>query len=287
MRTDHLFYKLFTTFPDTLFALAGAPTPAPGSYRFDSVEVKETALRIDGVFVPTLPAQPHYFIEVQFQRDEEIYWRLFTEVLLYLRESAPQGDWRVVLVFARRSLDVPLPAALRSLGADARVQRVYLEELSLPEDAPLGLSLARLVVEDEETFPQQARRLIERTREQMPEGEGRRRALEFIEIMIVYKLQYSPEEIRAMFTMDELEQTPYMQGRKAEIRREAEREAERRKALSLVLRLLTRQVGALEAEVVERISQIPDARLDELAEALLDFEAAADLQQWLDSQAKD
>ncbi|UFP96866.1 DUF2887 domain-containing protein [Gloeobacter morelensis MG652769] len=33
------------------------------------MEVKETALRIDGVFVPTLPGQPHYFAEVQFQKD--------------------------------------------------------------------------------------------------------------------------------------------------------------------------------------------------------------------------
>jgi predicted transposase YdaD len=208
-----------------------------------------------------------------------------TLVLLYLRESAPQGDWRVVLVFARRSLDVPLPTALRSLGADERLQRVYLEELRLEEDAALGLSLARLVVEEEQSFVEQARRLVERTREQLPQGEERRRALELIETTIVYKLQYSREEIRAMFTMDELEQTRYIQDLKAEVRREAEREAGLAARLSLVLRQLTKQVGALEPEVSERISSLTDARLDALAEALLDFDCAVDLYNWLDSRS--
>ncbi|BAC88300.1 DUF2887 domain-containing protein [Gloeobacter violaceus] len=280
MRTDHIFYKLFQAFPETLFELIGIEqTPLPGSYAFDAVEVKETALRIDGVFVPAVSGQPHYFAEVQFQKDTDIYWRLFTELLLYLRGSAPQGDWRAVLIFAGRNLDVDVPTALLDLAGGPRFERVYLDELAVAEDGPLGLSLVGLVVEDVRTFPGRARQLLERTREQLPPGEARRRALEFIETIIVYKLRYGPEEIRAMFTLDELEQTPYVQGIKAEAGHEAR--------LSLVLRQLHRRVGALEPGVVERIGGLADGQIDALAEALLEFRCAADLQSWLDSRVPD
>ncbi|UFP94765.1 DUF2887 domain-containing protein [Gloeobacter morelensis] len=280
MRTDHLFYKLFQAFPETLFQLIGLQPPAPGSYSFDAVEVKQTALRIDGVFVPSVPREPYYFVEVQFQKDKDIYWRLCTELLLYMRGSAPEGDWRAVLIFAGRHLDVEVPATLSGWAADVRFGRVYLDELVVEEDSPLGLSLVRLVVEQERTFPARARRLLERTRERLPAGEARQRALELIETIIVYKLRYGPEALRAMFTLDELENTPYVQGLKAQARREAGREAR----LSLVLRQLDRRVGVLEPGMIERIGRLPDERLDALAEALLDFGSAADLQSWLDSQ---
>ena len=54
LKTDSLFYLLFETVPSILFELIGQPALAPG-YRFSSVELKQTAFRIDGVFIP-LPA---------------------------------------------------------------------------------------------------------------------------------------------------------------------------------------------------------------------------------------
>ncbi|WP_164928495.1 DUF4351 domain-containing protein [Gloeobacter violaceus] len=61
-------------------------------------------------------------------------------------------------------------------------------------------------------------------------------------------------------------------------------QAEWRKALSLVLRLLARQVGPLEPGVNERIGGLSDEGLDALAEALLDFGSAAELHNWLDGR---
>ncbi|WP_164928489.1 DUF4351 domain-containing protein [Gloeobacter violaceus] len=72
---------------------------------------------------------------------------------------------------------------------------------------------------------------------------------------------------------------------RAEQERQRAEQAERRRALSLVLRLLTRQVGTLEPGVSERVGGLPDEGLDALAEALLDFGSAADLQSWLDGRA--
>lgn len=48
MRTDSIFYKIFETLPDTLFALIGESTDLAKDYEFKSIEVKELAFRIDG-----------------------------------------------------------------------------------------------------------------------------------------------------------------------------------------------------------------------------------------------
>ncbi|WP_390816875.1 DUF2887 domain-containing protein [Trichormus variabilis] len=57
-------------------------SPDLGSlYRFSSVQIKQTALRIDAVFVPTVE-HDHliYFVGVQFQANEKLYSRLFAEI---------------------------------------------------------------------------------------------------------------------------------------------------------------------------------------------------------------
>ncbi|MDR7904993.1 DUF2887 domain-containing protein, partial [Thermosynechococcus sp. JY1334] len=54
MRRDSLFYQLFAQLPQTLFDLLGINPPQ--GYRFDSVELKQTAFRIDGVFLPPDPS---------------------------------------------------------------------------------------------------------------------------------------------------------------------------------------------------------------------------------------
>ncbi|BAC88258.1 DUF4351 domain-containing protein [Gloeobacter violaceus] len=71
---------------------------------------------------------------------------------------------------------------------------------------------------------------------------------------------------------------------RADEERQRAEQAERRRALSLVLRLLTRRVGTLEPGVSERVGGLPDEGLNALAEALLDFGCAADLQSWLDGR---
>ena len=89
MKTDSLFYLLFQLAPPLFFDLIGAPGQGQG-YRFESVEVKEAAFRIDGVFLPPEGAtdQPVYFVEVQFQRDRQLYRRLFAEIFLFLQGTS-------------------------------------------------------------------------------------------------------------------------------------------------------------------------------------------------------
>ena len=51
MKTDHIFYRIFQELPETFFQLWGEMPGKLNDYRFDSVELKQTAFRIDGVFL--------------------------------------------------------------------------------------------------------------------------------------------------------------------------------------------------------------------------------------------
>jgi hypothetical protein len=52
---------------------------------------------------------------------------------------------------------------------------------------------------------------------------------------------------------------------------------------SLILRLLTRKVGAVPDHEIDRLTTLSLAQLEALGEALLDFGSIADLTAWLDS----
>jgi predicted transposase/invertase (TIGR01784 family) len=76
MRRDTIFYQLFAQSPALLFDLIPNPPANTTGYTFDSVEVKETSFRIDGVFLPPDNTCNVYFCEVQFQKDNLLYERM-------------------------------------------------------------------------------------------------------------------------------------------------------------------------------------------------------------------
>lgn len=93
MKTDSLFYRLFQEFPAIFFELIGNTPELGNNYQFSSVEVKQTAFRIDGVFLSSQGEEnPIYFVEVQFQPDGEFYARFLAEIFLYLRQNKPVND---------------------------------------------------------------------------------------------------------------------------------------------------------------------------------------------------
>lgn len=102
MKTDSIFYRLFQELPGIFFELIGNPPQTAETYQFSSIEIKQTAFRIDGVFLPTQGEEnPIYFVEVQFQTDTEIYSRLFSEIFLYLRQNKPKNSWRGVVYLSQ------------------------------------------------------------------------------------------------------------------------------------------------------------------------------------------
>jgi len=203
MRTDSIFYKIFETLPDTLFALIGEPTELAKDYEFKSVEVKELAFRIDGVFISTQPEPPIYFVEVQFQKDASFYWRFFCEIFIYLRQYQPIQDWQAVIVFAKRSIEPDFPYQYR--GLLPQLHRVYLDELSIDPQQAIGVNIAELVIASDDVAIAMAKALITQTREQMDDSGFQQIVLDLVKAVLVYKLGKEKEqELRVMFTKEEM-----------------------------------------------------------------------------------
>jgi Domain of unknown function (DUF4351) len=59
--------------------------------------------------------------------------------------------------------------------------------------------------------------------------------------------------------------------------------AEERGEQTVIMRQLKRRVGELSVQVQDRIKSLPLAKLDNLADALLDFTSMEDLTAWLDT----
>lgn len=281
VKTDSLFYALFQSQPSLFFELIGQPTSAAQGYQFASVEVKQTAFRIDGVFLPPndRPDAPVYFVEVQFQRDPILYRRLFAEVFLYLKQYPEVAHWRAVVVYPRAAIEIRELAPFGALLGSAYVQVIYLDQLGTVADLPPGLATLRLIVEPEATVPTAARELIVRVRTApLPEAE-RIRLVELIETIVVYTFpRRSRQEIAAMLGLTDLKETRFYQ----ETREEALRDGRKAEAESLIIRQLTRKLGTdLPEALQEQMRQLPLETLEALGEALFDFTALADLETWL------
>ncbi len=95
MKTDTIFYTLLQNLPSVLFEVLEKSPVLASHYEFSSVEIKELARRIDGLFLPKpeYPQDPIYFVEVQFQSDDNLYWRLITEAFVYLNQYKPEKSW--------------------------------------------------------------------------------------------------------------------------------------------------------------------------------------------------
>ncbi len=285
MKTDSLFYSLFQAAPAILFELMGQPIADAQGYRFASEELKQTAFRLDGVFLPPSdrPDAPVYFLEVQMQRDGLLYRRLFSEVFLYLRQHPTVRRWRAVVVYPRAAVEVTEPETFGALMASPYVQVVYLDELGTIAELSLGLGILRLIVEPEATVPMAARGLLERVQQSSKADAETARLVELIETIVVYTFpQRSRQEVAAMLGLTDLvKDSRFYQ----ETRAEALAEGRQEEAKSLVLRLLNRKLGELPNALQEQVSQLPLETLEVLGEALFDFEAVADLQAWLTEQS--
>jgi predicted transposase/invertase (TIGR01784 family) len=225
MKTDTIFYTLLQNLPSVLFELLEQPSTLALRYDFSSVEVKELARRIDGVFLPKsdFPEEPIYFVEVQFQPDEDLYWRLITEAAVYLNQYKPLLTCQVVVLWAKRSFDPGVPLVYQPLFAAGYIRIIYLDELAEASGSSIGLGIIKLVVAPEDEAEQQARSLIEEVK-QVDAG-NRRNLLELVERMLVYKFSsYSRQELEAMFGLSEWKQTRFYQEVKEETQLETKLE---------------------------------------------------------------
>lgn len=288
MRRDSIFYRLFQQSPTLLFELLPVPPPNANGYRFDSVAVKEPKFEIDGVFLPPEAegAGMVYFCEVQFQKDEQLYERLFGESFLYFYRNRERfSDWQAIVLYPTRTVEQSNTHPYRSLLNSEQVHRVYLNELGEIRQLPLGLALMVLTTTEAAQAPEEARYLLARSQQEASEPTLDRAIIELVTTIMVYKfVQLSRLEVEAMLGLT-LQETQFYQDAKAdgkqEGRQEGRQEAEQRER-SLILRQLTRKVGELPSSIAEQLEQLSIVQLESLGEALLEFSSLTDLETWLE-----
>ncbi|HSF72563.1 MAG TPA: Rpn family recombination-promoting nuclease/putative transposase [Microcoleus sp.] len=292
MRRDSIFYKLFQEAPTLLFELLEESPSNAEQYRFDSVAVKEPKFEIDGVFLPP-DAEPGvvYFCEVQFQRDELLYERLFGESFLYFYRNRQRfTDWEAVVIYPSRSTEQSDTHPYRSLLNCNQVHRVYLDELGDIEQLPLGVALMALTTIDEASTPEAARLLLARS--QREESEAASRAIiEMLTTILVYKFtNLNRSEAEAMLGITLEETRFYREAKEEGIEQGIEQgivqgivQGREQEGRALILRLLNRRVGILPEYITTRIADLSIEQIETLAEELLDFQSIEDLEVWLEN----
>ena len=290
MKTDTLFYRLFLQRPELIFDLAtDLPRPNTSSYRFKSVEVKQAAFRIDGVFIPADDQleYPLIFAEVQYQKDPKIYARLVGELALYLYQKAPRHNWRAVVIFPDETSDPGESEHYREFFSSGRIQRVYLNQL--PEHAQgLGVQLIQLIEVDETCVTEQLKHIKRAIIASPPDNQ--RDWLELLETILVYKLpRISRDEVKEMLSdilNVELKQTRFYQdvfteglveGRQEGIQagRQEGIQAGRQEGIqvgesTLLERQIIRRFGSINLTTRERLKNATSEQLEHWADNILE-----------------
>ena len=184
-----------------------------------------------------------------------MYYRIFGELFLYLRQYKPSHPWRVVVLYPSRNIEVEQRLQFEELLDSSRVQRIYLDELSEAAERSLGVGVVKLVIEPEQTAGDQARRLIAQARVQLTDAAVQRDLINLIETIIVYKLpQKSREEIAAMLNLSELKQTRFYQEVKQEGIEEGLEQGQQQAKLDAIPRMIT---FGLNPETIAQLLDLP------------------------------
>jgi len=271
MKTDSIFYNIFQEFPFVFFALLGISDDTPNQYQFTSQEIKQLAFRLDGLFLPTItnPQLPFYILEVQFQPDPNLYYRLFAELFIYLRQYQPPHPWQLVVIYPNRQTERENPLHFQQILQLPNITRIYLNELTPPATGSLPIKLLQLIIEPESTASDFARDLARQAQTEIANSTVRKSFVNLLETIIVYKLpQKNREEIAAMFNLSDLKQTRFYQDvfteGKAEGKIEAQAEAKQREKTAILrmanLGLATEQIATvLELPVAEVAATLAQA----------------------------
>ena len=127
MKTDKQFYKLFSESPDYFFDLT--EIHCSGSYTLRTETVKEFSRSMDGLMKPDNLNAPHFVVEFQMQKDNDIYYRIIMEMAA-LGINNQQNIYYGIIIFADKRIDThsePLSSIFKK--SHPNFQIFYLDEL--------------------------------------------------------------------------------------------------------------------------------------------------------------
>jgi predicted transposase YdaD len=276
--SDKLFFWLFQERTERLLPLVTSLLADMEGYTFTAPVIKEREVRIDGLFLPPpeqLYDKPALIMEAQMAAKPDFFLRLYNESSLLLwhqhRQGHPLRYWRVLVICPSRDLNFgdPLPVAE---FLQERVHWIELAPERMPPSAPpLQKALGLLLLPEEQLSDSSAA-----IRQQAAATPLAGEMDDVIAAILLSRFNgRSITDICAMggITLDDFTKSVayreiYGMGQQAE-------------ATSMILRQLQRNCGPLSPEQQTQIQALPLAELEALAEALLDFQGAADLSAWL------
>lgn len=284
MKTDSLFYRIFQTLPEIFFTLTKFEYSAL-DYEFQAIEIKQTAFRLDGVFKPITdnPNLPTIFVEVQFQPDDKFYSRFFSEIFLYLHQYPQINPCKAVVIYPERKTESDTLQRYADLINIANINRIYLQESVNQADTNWHLKLLELIITDVKAAPSLAKQLITTLAVQ---NQNENPLLDLIETIITYKFPHlTRDEVRTMLHIPDIHldirKTQFYQDVYSEGELKGERKGELKGEIKIILNLLKRRFGELNANLVAQIQALNLNQLDYLAENLLDFKHLDELVSWL------
>jgi predicted transposase YdaD len=246
--SDKLFFWLFQSQPDRILQLLPDLPADAGGYRFVAPVFKALEHRPDGMFLTAQQDSdiPALVLEAQMQADPEFFLRLYAESGRFLLQEKTIRRWQVVVLCPLRTLALLLEKEERLPATTAQIRSTVAGTAleSQIADATAAILLARF------------------TSRPIPEicAMGGI-TLEDFSKSVAYREIFGLGEARGR-------ELGLEQGLKTG-------------ELELTMRLLQRRCGGLTPSQEARIRALPLPQLEALAEALLDFQAAADLEAWL------
>lgn len=277
MKRDTLFYQILSQFPQTIFEFLPEVPPDAANYTFDSVEVKETSFRTDGVFLPPTPQGNAIFTEVQMQPDQLFYERCLAESNIFsYRQAHRFQNWRMVVIYPNAAVEQtsPLRDDIQLLINSGHIQRIYLDELKERNHLSAGLFLMVLTILEDQEATSIARAAINQ-----PEQE--QAIIEMIVNIMVYKLtNLTRQEVETMLATNIKQTRVYQEAfEEGEARGKAEGKAE------MIVLSLEHRFNAVPPEAIGQIGRLNLDQLNALARELWNFASLNDLQTWLDATA--
>jgi predicted transposase YdaD len=284
--SDKLFFWLFQERTARLQPLLATLLPDMEGYSFSAPVIKEREVRLDGLFLPPpdqIPAKPAIILEAQMAADPEFLLRLYNESSLLLRHQYRQGQplrhWRVLVICPSRQLNfgdpVPVAEFLRE-----RLLWIELAPDRMPPDAPPLQRALGLLLLPEDQLPATAAAIQQQVADTALSDE----ITDVIAAILLSRFNgRSITDICAMggITVDDFTNSVAYREIYGLGQQKGQQEGRKAEAAAMTQRLLLRRFGPLATDQQARIEALPLAELEALADALLDFQTAADLTAWL------
>jgi len=285
MKTDKWFYELFLSQPGMLAELM------PGieenwEFIYNAPVVKEKEFRLDGVFTPVSnnPMIPMVFAEAQMQSDSGFYGRYFSQLFVHINQYTVKQDWRGLLILRDRNQGLGWEVPYTEL-LERRVTQLYLSDLREQQELTPNLMLLQLLVTEKDKSAVIGRKLLQ---EADTTGEFQRR-LSLIETILANKFpELTKEIIMNMLDLEivDITQSRFYQEIIVEGLQEGRQKGLQEGEANLVIRQLRRRLGELPESQCSQIKSFPVSQLEDLGEALLDFQSIDDLDDWLQKYTK-